>query len=72
VNAEQAGREEEIQLLQRRWEQAKRGEGCVVLISGEPGIGKSRIAQTVAERISTEPRASAISAPLITKTVRCI
>jgi class 3 adenylate cyclase len=49
------GRDEEIDLLMRRWEQAKRGEGCVVLISGEPGIGKSRIAQTVAERISAEP-----------------
>jgi class 3 adenylate cyclase/tetratricopeptide (TPR) repeat protein len=49
------GRDEEIDLLMRRWEQAKRGEGCVVLISGEPGIGKSRIAQTLAERISAEP-----------------
>jgi predicted ATPase/class 3 adenylate cyclase len=49
------GRDEEIDLLMRRWEQAKRGEGQVVLISGEPGIGKSRIAQTVAERISAEP-----------------
>ena len=49
------GRDEEIELLMRRWERAKRGEGCVVLISGEPGIGKSRIAQTVAERISAEP-----------------
>ena len=36
------GRDEEIELLLRRWQQAKRGEGCVVLISGEPGIGKSR------------------------------
>ena len=42
------GRDEEIDLLMRRWEQAKRGDGQVVLISGEPGIGKSRIAQTVA------------------------
>jgi class 3 adenylate cyclase/tetratricopeptide (TPR) repeat protein len=49
------GRDEEIDLLLRRWEQAKRGEGRVVLISGEPGIGKSRIAQTIAERISAEP-----------------
>ena len=49
------GREEEIELLLRRWEQAKRGEGAVVLISGEPGIGKSRVAQTVVERVSPEP-----------------
>ena len=45
------GRNEEIDLLMRRWEQAKRGDGCVVLISGEPGIGKSRIAQTILERL---------------------
>jgi class 3 adenylate cyclase len=37
------GRGEEIDLLKRRWEQAKAGEGRVVLISGEPGIGKSRL-----------------------------
>src|SRR5215467_13984409 len=49
------GREEEIELLLRRWGQAKAGDGCVVLISGEPGIGKSRIAQTVLERLSGEP-----------------
>jgi class 3 adenylate cyclase/predicted ATPase len=49
------GRQEEIDLLVRRWEQAKRGDGCVVLISGEPGIGKSRIAQTIAERLGAEP-----------------
>jgi class 3 adenylate cyclase/predicted ATPase len=49
------GREEEIALLMRRWQQARSGEGCVVLISGEPGIGKSRIAQTVLERLSGEP-----------------
>jgi class 3 adenylate cyclase len=49
------GRYEEIDLLLRRWEQAKGGEGCVVLVSGEPGIGKSRIAQTIAERVSDEP-----------------
>jgi class 3 adenylate cyclase/tetratricopeptide (TPR) repeat protein len=49
------GRDEEIDLLMRRWERAKRGDGSVVLIAGEPGIGKSRIAQTVVERISAEP-----------------
>src|SRR6266566_5125758 len=49
------GREEEIELLLRRWQQAKRGDGCVVLISGEAGIGKSRIAQTVLTRLSSEP-----------------
>jgi class 3 adenylate cyclase len=38
------GRKEEIELLLRRWELAKSGEGSVVLVSGEPGIGKSRIA----------------------------
>ena len=48
------GRDEEIELLMRRWTQAKSGEGCVVLISGEPGIGKSRIAESLHERLSTE------------------
>jgi class 3 adenylate cyclase len=49
------GRDEELALLMRRWEQAKAGDGCFVLICGEPGIGKSRIAQTVVERIGAEP-----------------
>jgi class 3 adenylate cyclase/tetratricopeptide (TPR) repeat protein len=49
------GRDEEIELLMRRWEQAKRGDGCVVLISGEPGIGKSRIVQIVVDRLGAEP-----------------
>src|SRR5262249_25248937 len=49
------GRGEEIELLLRRWELAKAGDGQVVLISGEPGIGKSRIAQSVVERLSGEP-----------------
>ena len=49
------GRNEEVDLLLRRWEQAKAGDGSVVLISGEPGIGKSRIAQTIGERLSGEP-----------------
>jgi hypothetical protein len=49
------GRDEEVDLLLRRWEQARGGDGCVVLISGEPGIGKSRIAQTIVERLAAEP-----------------
>jgi class 3 adenylate cyclase/tetratricopeptide (TPR) repeat protein len=49
------GREEEIDLLMRRWQRAKNGEGSVVLILGEPGIGKSRLAETVRERLSSEP-----------------
>ena len=48
------GREAEIELLMDRWAQAKAGKGCVVLISGEPGIGKSRIAQAVQERLIAE------------------
>ena len=49
------GREEEIDLLQRRWQRAKTGEGQVVLLSAEPGIGKSRLAAAVQERIAREP-----------------
>ena len=49
------GREEELSLLLRRWEQAKEVEGQVVLLSGEPGIGKSRITQALLERIASEP-----------------
>jgi class 3 adenylate cyclase len=48
------GREEELELLLRRWRQAKAGEGRVVLISGEPGIGKSRLAAAFSERIAGE------------------
>src|SRR4029450_4340202 len=44
------GREEELGLLQRRWAQAKEGAGQVVLLSGEPGIGKSRLVQTLNEQ----------------------
>src|SRR6185437_11439368 len=49
------GRDEEVEVLLRRWEQAKHGDGCAVLISGEPGIGKSRITETIVERLSGKP-----------------
>src|SRR4029077_6544364 len=49
------GRDEEIELLVRRWQQTKSGEGRVVLISGEPGIGKSRLTAALSERIGSEP-----------------
>ena len=48
------GREEELALLLRCWERAKAGRGQVVLLSGEPGIGKSRLVRTLRERLSGE------------------
>jgi class 3 adenylate cyclase/predicted ATPase len=49
------GREAELGLLLQRWQQAKAGEGQVFLLAGEPGIGKSRLIQTVHERVAEEP-----------------
>jgi len=49
------GRDEEIDLLRRRWARAKAGDGQVVLISGEPGLGKSRITAALEERLHAEP-----------------
>jgi class 3 adenylate cyclase/predicted ATPase len=48
------GRDEEVGLLLRRWHQAKSGEGRVVLIAGEPGIGKSRLTAALSENIESE------------------
>jgi class 3 adenylate cyclase len=48
-------RDEEIDLLLRRWARAKAGDGQIVLVSGEPGIGKSRIVAALAERLHAEP-----------------
>jgi hypothetical protein len=48
------GRDEEVDLLVRRWKQVKTGEGRVVLISGEPGIGKSRLTTWLSEHIEGE------------------
>ena len=51
---ELVGREEELELLLRRWSKAKTGEGQVVLLSGEPGIGKSRLTAALMERLAPE------------------
>jgi predicted ATPase len=48
------GREEEIELLLRRWRHATQEEGRVVMLTGEPGIGKSHIALALDERLQSE------------------
>ena len=52
---ELVGREEELEILLRRWSKAKTGEGQVVLLSGEAGIGKSRLTAALMERLAGEP-----------------
>jgi class 3 adenylate cyclase len=51
------GREQEIELLQECWMQVKEGVGKVVLLSGEAGIGKSRLVQVLKDQLATEPQA---------------
>jgi hypothetical protein len=53
--SELVGREEEFEILLRRWSKAKIGGGQVVLLSGEPGIGKSRLTAALMERLANEP-----------------
>ena len=52
---ELVGREEELELLLRRWSKAKTGEGQVVLLSGEAGIGKSRLTAALLEKLASGP-----------------
>ena len=54
------GREKEFGILWERWEQAQEGHGQVVLVSGEPGIGKSRLIQALAERVAAGSGATMI------------
>jgi class 3 adenylate cyclase len=49
------GREEELEILLRQWAKAKTGEGQAVLLSGEAGIGKSRLTAALLERLANEP-----------------
>src|SRR5262249_36922110 len=51
------GREQEVALLRERWAQVKDGIGQVVLLSGEAGIGKSRLVQVLTEQVATESQA---------------
>ncbi len=51
------GRGEEMELLLRRWEQARTGEGCVVMLSGEAGIGKSRLLAALEQELRKTPHA---------------
>src|SRR5262245_3977135 len=51
------GRESEVTLLRERWEQVKAGQGQVVLLSGEPGIGKSRLVEILKDAVASEPHA---------------
>src|SRR5262249_28480176 len=49
------GREQEVALLLERWEQVKDGQGQVVLLTGDAGIGKSRLVQMLKEHVTHEP-----------------
>ena len=51
------GREQEIRLLLERWAQVTDGIGQVVLLSGEAGIGKSRLVQVLTDHVASEPQA---------------
>lgn len=49
------GRDQELGLLLERWRQASNGEGQVVLLTGEAGIGKSRVTEALVEAVASEP-----------------
>jgi class 3 adenylate cyclase len=66
------GRDEEFELLLRRWSRAKAGEGHVVLVSGEPGIGKSRLTAALLEHLAAESHTRLRFVPRNTLTARSI
>jgi hypothetical protein len=49
------GRDEEMEILQRRWQRVRAGQGQVVLTSGEPGIGKSRLVRALEDGMVNDP-----------------
>jgi serine/threonine protein kinase/predicted ATPase len=59
------GRDHEISLLKDRWEQAQEGMGQVVLLIGEPGLGKSRLVHTLKEQVLGEMVEGELDAPVI-------
>ena len=63
-------REEELELLLRRWQDAARGSGRVVLLSGEPGIGKSRLIAALQEGLHSESHSEPLLRLLLATTHR--
>jgi class 3 adenylate cyclase/tetratricopeptide (TPR) repeat protein len=59
------GRDHEVSLLKERWEQAQEGMGQVVLIIGEPGLGKSRLAYTLKEHVLGQMVEGEVDAPAV-------
>ena len=55
ANTQLVGRKEETDLMMRLWREAKAGDGRVLLVSGEPGIGKSRFVQALLDGLGNEP-----------------
>jgi class 3 adenylate cyclase/tetratricopeptide (TPR) repeat protein len=59
------GRDNEVSLLKDRWEQAEEGMGQIVLLIGEPGLGKSRLVYTLKEHVLGKTAEGATDAPVI-------
>ena len=66
------GRENETALLLDRWQRTKSGDGQVVLLAGEPGIGKSRLSAALQERIASEPHRVTSATAVVTSSLRAL